>query len=96
MRKKPGKTSWVPVFGEFDVAKQITFKGRMLPVIPSQPGTGDTAAEEKKEQTALGLILSSHMIGDGVVTADIEFVEVVTDDTFCELQFHMTQTNREW
>lgn len=77
-----GSVGWIPIFGEFDFSRKtnIQFKGKriLLPAPGKPPGVDD------KEQPSLGLLLSSHTIFDGTLTANVEF-EKVTPETSCEL-----------
>jgi hypothetical protein len=70
----------VPIFGDFKLdGGEIRFNGKRVPVIP----TAEVPNPPAGEQASLGLALSSHSIGDGDISAEVEF-EQVTNETFCQ------------
>jgi hypothetical protein len=72
---------WVPYFGEFEVEKEtILFRGKRI-VIDEQAGS---IPSEEKDKPAVGLILSSHTLADGRISADVKYLDV-TPDTICEI-----------
>jgi hypothetical protein len=73
-------TNWVPILGEFESnASEIRFRGKRVPI-----ADGDPSTTEQKGQASFGLILSSHALADGAVSAEVE-LSSVTDETVCEL-----------
>ena len=76
-----GNTGWVPIIGNFDVAdSNIIFHGRRRPVTPS----GDPPGTEPREQASVGLLVSSNVLADGDMSAEIVF-DNVTEESICEL-----------
>jgi hypothetical protein len=73
--------AWVPVMGVFDIEEgQIVFPGGSGLVPPPNAPVGTA----KVEQAVFGLALSSKTLGDGDLSADVEF-EDVTEESICEL-----------
>jgi hypothetical protein len=72
---------WVPVIGVFNTENgEVTFPGgRTLATPPNAP-----VGSEKVEQSLFGLALSTETLGDGQVSAEVEF-EGVTEESVCEL-----------
>jgi len=72
---------WVPVMGVFNIdGDEVTFPGgRTLVSLPNA-----AIGADKVEQALFGLALSTETLGDGDVSAEVEF-EGATDDSICEL-----------
>jgi len=72
---------WVPIIGVFNIdGDEVTFPGGRTLVSPPNAPIGS----DKVEEAAFGLALSTETIGDGVVSAEVEF-EGVTEESVCEL-----------
>jgi len=79
--------SWVPIYGEFDIAGRIiTFRGRAVePVLPETPSPTDTEGAVAPEPTpAIGTLLSNQLLANGVVRADVKFTSRALESA-CEL-----------
>ena len=73
-------TTWVPIIGEFEfTADEVHFRGKRVPVLP----TPEVPIPDPPDQTVVGLALSSHTIGDGTISAEIEF-QSVTNESWCQ------------
>jgi len=77
--KQPG---WVSLFGEFEVLSpdRIVFHGKKIVSVP----IGSLPGAEATERASIGLLVSSNILGDGDMSAEVEFEEI-TDDSVCEL-----------
>jgi len=72
---------WVPLLGEFNVVEgEVRFHGKRIPLI-EPPGGLETG---RKDQPAVGILLSSWALADGKVSAEVEF-DQVTVDSMCEV-----------
>jgi len=79
------RIGWVPLFGEFEIGEDtLLFRGKRIPPPPPPVEQPAGASTEAKDVPSFGLILSSLMIADGKISAEIEFKQV-TPDTICEI-----------
>lgn len=75
------KATWVPLYGEFVASdEELVYIGKRVPVAP----TAENPNPVPSDQTAIGLALSNQTIGDGEVTAEIEF-EHTTNESLCQI-----------
>lgn len=81
---------WVPISGEFDIAKDmILFKGKRIELGPQHPTSGESTVEQKEAQAttvspSAGTLLCNQELNEGILSADVELLDV-TGEATCQL-----------